>query len=205
MLNYSKCCKTEEKKYKMHIIFFCLINLLSFINSFTLYTPLRTYSQKLFLVANDGIYLFNDKMEQLSKIKTFDKSFNAILDFSYILSRQYEQGDGYIFVKIKGNLYIYLEDQLICESTLEDYSDLAIDIILNNYQKMSDTEYIFYYIIATVNKSKNIIIEQRKLICSNSASENILIKNSSKIKDNHKININTNKTPKILNKIKKKF
>ena len=175
-----------NSKFCQHTIFIIilgLMNLLSFIHNFTIYSPLRTYSQKLFLVANNGIYLSNDKMEQLSKIKTFDEEYNLFLEYSYILVRQYEQGDGYIFIKRKGDLYIYLEDQLICESTLNEYSQLTVDIILNNYEKISDSNYIFYYITAVVNNQYKIIIEQRKLVYSNSLCENIIIKQSSTIKN----------------------
>ena len=176
--------KNNSKKYEFSIciIILCFINLLSFTHPFNLYTSLHTFSQKIYTVGSDGIYLFDDELNQISKMKTFSNE-KLSGDFLYILLRQYEQGDGYVFIRIKENIYIYLEEKLICESTLDDYSETPYDIILNNYEKISDSNYIFYYIIVVVNTSNKIILEQRKLICSNSTNQNIIIKQSSTIKN----------------------
>ena len=134
---------------KTYIATFLFILLFAPIISFNIFYAVKTENQNLFIIGNDGIYLFDQEPKQIKKLQEISPTLDSYNSFGYTFLEKFDGDDGFILCRARTNIYIYLEDQLICNSTLNDtFDSKIIDIALNKYKKISETNYIFYYVIS---------------------------------------------------------
>ena len=117
--------------------------------SFNIFNAIKTNKQNLFIMGSDGIYLFDKEPKQIKKLQEISDTLQAYTHFGATFLDKFDGDEGFILCRARTNIYLYLEDQLICNSTLnETFQSTIIDLALDKYEKISETNYTFHYVIS---------------------------------------------------------
>ena len=155
---------------KMFINIFTFTSiLLQFTKPFKYFSSLRLKSENLFLVGDDGIYIYSPDMNNVNSLQTLSLYYDVESDdntFDKVVIKQYENNEE-ILCRVNKNFYLFSEKATICDKTIDDKEMYYTDIIPFKKEITNDSiEY--YYLVAYTLGNQPMMIEKYKYIIKDS-------------------------------------